>query len=56
MSTLIIRDVSVVNEGKIFTADVSIENKKISKISNSKIQGTFDQEINGKGMHLYRDD
>ena len=52
MSTLIIRDVSVVNEGKIFTADVSIENKKISKISNSKIQGTFDQEINGKGMHL----
>ena len=52
MSTLIIRDVSVVNEGKIFTADVSVENKKISKISNSKIQGTFDQEINGKGMHL----
>ena len=47
MSTLIIRDVSVVNEGEIFTADVSIENEKISKISSESIQGSFDQEING---------
>ena len=52
MSTLIIRDVSVVNEGEIFTADVSIENEKISKISSESIQGSFDQEINGKDLHL----
>ena len=52
MSTLIIRDVSVVNEGEIFIADVSIENEKISKISSESIQGSFDQEINGENLHL----
>jgi len=52
MSTLVIRDVSVVNEGEIYIADVSVENEKISNISKSKIQGYFDQEINGSGLHL----
>ena len=52
MSTLIIRNVSVVNEGEIFTADVSIKNKKITKISSESIQGSFDQEINGENLHL----
>ncbi len=52
MSTLIIRNVSVINEGNIYIADVLIENSTIKKISKTEIQGSFDQEIKGTNLHL----
>ena len=52
MSSIVIRNVSVVNEGDIFTADVFIENSRISKVSKKRIENHFDTEINGTGLHL----
>ena len=52
MSSIVIRNVSVVNEGNIFTADVYIENSRISKVSKKRIESHFDTEINGTGLHI----
>ena len=52
MNSIVIRSVSIVNEGKIFVADVSIIDDKIDIISKTRIQGDFSQEIDGLGLHL----
>jgi dihydroorotase len=52
MNSIVIRSVSIVNEGKIFVADVSILDDKIDIISKTRIQGNFSQEIDGLGLHL----
>jgi len=51
MST-IIRQVSVVNEGKTFVADVYIKNGRIEKIASSISVPEAATEINGEGLHL----
>jgi dihydroorotase len=52
MQRYLIRDISVVNEGKIYGADVLIENGRIEKIgSNISIKGKA-IEINGHGKYL----
>ena len=52
MSTILIKDTKIVNEGVSFTGNVLIENSLIKKISSEEIYGVFDQTINGKGFHL----
>ena len=52
MNSIVIRNVSVVNEGKIYIADVSIKNEIIDDISKTRIQGDFTQEIEGTDLHL----
>jgi len=52
MNSIVIRSVSIVNEGKIFVADVSIIYDKIDIISKTRIKGKFSQEIDGLGLHL----
>ena len=52
MNSIVIRSVSIVNEGKIFVADVSILDDKIDIISKTRIHGNFSQEIDGLGLHL----
>lgn len=49
MST-VIKNVSIVNEGKTFVGDVLIENDRIAKISSSPIDGG-NHEIDGTGLH-----
>jgi dihydroorotase len=52
MQRYLIRDISVVNEGKIYPGDVLIENGRIEKIAgNISITGKA-IEINGHGKHL----
>jgi len=48
---LIIKNASVVNEGKIFKSDVLIENKLIKKIGVS-IDEQVDKKIDAKGLYL----
>jgi len=48
---LIIKNASVVNEGKIFKSDVLIENQLIKKIGVS-IDGQVDKKIDAKGLYL----
>ena len=52
MSSILIKDTKIVNEGISFTGNVLIENSQIKKISSEEISGDFDQTINGKGFHL----
>lgn len=51
MSTILIKAASVVNEGKIFVADVLIKDGRIEKIAPS-IAVQADKEINAEGLHL----
>ena len=48
----IIRNAEIVNEGKIFIGDLSIENSFISDIKEGSISGYFDTEIDATGLTL----
>jgi len=51
MKTLI-KNTTIVNEGKVFKGDLLIENDKISKISTSEISDSADKIIDAKGHYL----
>ncbi len=51
MKQYLIKNVQVVNEGQIFTADVLIKNGRIEKI-NGNISSVNATEINGEGKYL----
>ncbi len=51
MSTILIKAANIVNEGKIFTADLLIKDGRIAKI-DSTIDVKADTEINAEGLHL----
>jgi len=54
MSTTLIKDIQIVNEGKIFVSDVLIRNGRIEKlapvIDNADVNCI---EVNGHGLHLF---
>ena len=53
MSKILIKDAQVVNEGKVFTASVLVENKYITEVLH-QAPGQFDgQIIEAKGLHLF---
>jgi len=52
MNTILIKAASIVNEGRIFTADVLIKDGFIEKIA-PQINQPADQEINAEGLHLF---
>lgn len=52
MSRICIRNAKMVNEGKITETDLIINGNFIEKIGNN-LSGSFDQEINAKGLHLF---
>lgn len=52
MQNYLIKNISIVNEGRIFTSDVLIRNERIEKIDN-QISVTYPvNEINGENHHL----
>lgn len=51
MSTLLIKNAQVVNEGTIQVLDVYIKNGRIEKLA-SQLDIAADQEINAEGLHL----
>ncbi len=51
MSTILIKNAHVVNEGTIQALDIYIKDGRIEKIDSS-IDTTADMEINAKGLHL----
>ncbi len=51
MESFIIKGGQVINEGKIFPADILIENGRISQIASQLSQGA-DIEINAEGKHI----
>src|ERR1700742_4381927 len=52
MRNYLIKNISIVNEGKVSTADVLLKNGRIEKIGTG-IQPSFAvTEINGEGLHL----
>jgi dihydroorotase len=52
MQNYLIKNISIVNEGRIFTGDLLIRNSRIEKIGN-QISSPFPvQEINGENLHL----
>lgn len=53
MKRTLIKNVNIVNEGKIFKGDVLIEGKFISKISESEIKDVVDVLIDGTNHHLF---
>ncbi|MES2779082.1 MAG: dihydroorotase [Bacteroidota bacterium] len=52
MSTLLIRNAKLVNEGKVFHADVLIKNGIIEKIDTNGIAMPADRTIDATGLHL----
>ncbi|RZK81042.1 MAG: dihydroorotase [Pedobacter sp.] len=52
MKSILIKAASIVNEGKIFVADVLIKEGIIAKI-DKHINDPADQEINAEGLHLF---
>lgn len=52
MSTLLIRNAKLVNEGKIYFADVFIKNNIIEKIDTNGIAMPADKVINAEGLYL----
>ncbi len=52
MSTLLIRNAKLVNEGKIFHADVLVKNGMIEKIDTNGIAMPADRVIDATGLHL----
>jgi len=53
-SNYIIRNVQLVNEGKILTTDIWIKNDRIEKIGEGIQTGEmYIQEINGEGLHAF---
>ncbi|MDO9187011.1 MAG: dihydroorotase [Bacteroidia bacterium] len=53
MSTTLIKNSTIVNEGKNFRANVLIENDIISKISESEINTNADKIIDATGLFLF---
>ena len=51
MSSLLIKNAQVVNEGTIQTLDLLVKNGRIEKIA-PQIDATADREINAEGLHL----
>ena len=51
MSSILIRNANIVNEGKVFTGDVLIKDGRIEKIA-SNIDSTADRIINANGKYL----
>jgi dihydroorotase len=52
MNTLLIRNAQLINEGKIYHADVFIKNGFIEKIDTNGIIMPADKVINAQGLHL----
>lgn len=52
MSRICIRNAKMVNEGKITETDLIIHGNFIEKIG-SNLTGSFDEEINANGLHLF---
>ncbi|MDP1747681.1 MAG: dihydroorotase [Bacteroidota bacterium] len=53
MSTTLIKNATIVNEGKVFRANVLIENDVIEKISESEINTKADKIIDATGLYLF---
>lgn len=53
MKRTIIKNVNIVNEGKIIKGDVLIEGKYIKKISESEINDPVDVMLDGTGQYLF---
>ncbi len=51
MASILIKAATIVNEGKVFVADVFIKNGFIERIASS-LNIAVDQEINAEGLHL----
>jgi dihydroorotase len=52
MQNYLIKNISIVNEGRIFQSDLLMKNGRIEKISNNISGITAAEEINGEGLHL----
>lgn len=52
MSTLLIKNGIIVNEGQVFIADILIENELITKIDKD-INTTADKVIDASGLHIF---
>ena len=52
MSSYLIKQATLINEGEIFVSDVLIENGRISKIEREIDNGTNAKEINAEGLYL----
>jgi dihydroorotase len=52
MQNYLIKNISVVNEGKILAADILIKNARIDKIGRNIQPDILVKEINGEGKHL----
>src|SRR5881392_4453777 len=52
MKKTIIRNVNVVNEGRIFTADVMLHKGRIVQVAPHIIESGYAFEINGEGKYL----
>lgn len=53
MSSTLIKNATIVNEGKVFRANVLIENDIIAKISGSEINTNADKIIDATGLYLF---
>jgi dihydroorotase len=52
MQNYLIKSISIVNEGRIFTSDLLIQNGRIEKIANNISVSIPALEINGENLHL----
>src|SRR6202047_3736010 len=52
MQNYLIKNISVVNEGKILATDILIKNARIDKIGHNIQPDILVKEINGEGKHL----
>lgn len=52
MQNYLIKNISIVNEGRSFNSDLLIRNGRIEKIANHIISMSGVEEINGEGLHL----
>jgi len=52
MQNYLIKNISIVNEGRVFTSDLLIKNGRIEKIAASISTSLPVQEINGENLHL----
>jgi dihydroorotase len=53
MATTLIKNATIINEGKCFVANVLIENNLICKISSSEISTSADNTIDATGKYLF---
>lgn len=51
MSTLLIQNALLVNEGQVFEADVYVKHGRIDRIGKG-LQATADRKVNARGLHL----